>query len=91
MKCLYSKYTREQINVLCLYFLPPLLSDTRSTLFTKNPYSGETYVHHIGINSARPTITVGNQNGSFQRKYASPVPFGGRDGSFQRKLEDEDF
>ena len=35
--------------------------------------------------------TVGNQNGSFQRKYASPVPFGGRDGSFQRKLEDEDF
>ena len=36
-------------------------------------------------------ITVGNQNGSFQRKYAFPVPFGGRDGSFQRKLVDEDF
>ena len=36
-------------------------------------------------------ITVGNQNGSFQRKYAFPVPFGGRDGSFQRKLIDEDF
>ena len=31
--------------------------------------------------------TVGNENGSFQRKYAFPVPFGGRDGSFQRKLE----
>ena len=36
-------------------------------------------------------FTVGNQNGSFQRKYAFPVPFGGRDGSFQRKLVDEDF
>ena len=36
-------------------------------------------------------ITVGNQNGSFQRKYAFPIPFGGRDGSFQRKLVDEDF
>ena len=30
-------------------------------------------------------FTVGNQNGSFQRKCALPVPFGGRDGSFRRK------
>ena len=29
--------------------------------------------------------TVGNQNGSFRRKYAFPVPFGGRNGSSRRK------
>ena len=49
-----------------------------------------------GLNFCPATLagrhpTVGNQNGSFQRKYAFPVPFGGRDGSFQRKLVDEDF
>ena len=30
--------------------------------------------------------TVGNQNGSFRRKYAFPVPFGGRNGSSRRKV-----
>ena len=35
--------------------------------------------------------TVGNQNGSFRRKYAFPVPFGGRNGSSPRKMVGEKF
>ena len=35
--------------------------------------------------------TVGNQNGSFRRKYAFPVPFGGRNGSSRRKMVGEKF
>ena len=29
-------------------------------------------------NSSLANVTVGNQNGSFRRKYAFPVPFGGK-------------
>ena len=35
--------------------------------------------------------TVGNQNGSFRRKCAFPVPFGGKDGSSRRKMVREKF
>ena len=36
-------------------------------------------------------FTVGNQNGSFRRKYAFPVPFGGRNGASWRKMVGEKF
>ena len=51
----------------------------------------ETETKKGGESAEDSSHTVGNQKGSFQRKYAFPIPFGGRDGSFQRKLVDEDF
>ena len=41
--------------------------------------------------SHMPITTVGNQNGSFRRKYAFPVPFGGKNGSSRRKMMGEKF
>ena len=37
------------------------------------------------------STTVGNQNGSFRRKYAFPVPIGGKNGSSRRKMVREKF
>ena len=45
-------------------------------------------MHLVHIHSL-PLLThpmVGNQNGSFQRKYAFPVPFAGKNGSSRRKV-----
>ena len=43
----------------------------------------------IIIRVIRGRGTVGNQNGSFRRKYAFSVPFGGRNGSSRRKMVGE--
>ena len=40
----------------------------------------------VGGSDGGVGFTVDNQNGSFRRKYAFPVPLGGRNGSSQRKV-----
>ena len=45
----------------------------------------------LSIGDIPAKFTVGNQNGSFQRKCALLVPFRASDGSFRRKMVGEEF